>query len=712
MAVNKYDEAAPVKYVSQYVPIPFQELLTLGKYYADERKEFEKNVTDTIKTLGEFDSISKVDVQNYKNASIGQLQSLLDEAALNPSVMRDAAWRSKMNSKINNLDYNLLTRFKKSAENFETRQKAVAALKAKGLYQEWFDDPLYRDLSNWDTLNNGVMSNLSPDEYKTMRQIGDEYASKIKPTFYKKVAPNSGQTLPFYNWMAISADDLRRQFADHAQDLLSTDAGEKHFNRFKEWAKAQNPTISDQQIMESFIDALTIEQSDRLIETPLLDSAALQMSIANMENTTKLLTQGNKGAGSGKTENPLPYIFPTAISRNQQQEIASRAQQLEKDNPDLAASIKADNDKWNQNLVNLYKDLSNDADAVKLMKDLNKALLSSGVTKEELEDIENDPALLNSYVAGIIGNLPKNDEKYKDLLNKYTSLQSSLVQDAYKHNHQTNSALITNTLLKAIPAGVDKKYTDNPWLAVFEEPSNATLNLVDNAALSTLETNLNVPEQEIIAKALFGDARTISANDLDRNAHSSYQWIMQNFGAEHGKMAASARSQTNYTRKSGVPVTELTGSWYHRNINNSPDEEYSIRENTAKGLYGSVKIVSVDGFAPVFDSKTGSTNQYTYRVTVRVPLSAIDKDIANKYNTWYNESLIDNNTIHDDTGLHTEMEDGVEYVHVPIFINRNLSDTTKGYMDALYRESIHASNDLKEANERKLSEANPDAQSF
>lgn len=69
MAINRFFK--PVDY--EYTPIPFQELVTLGKYYADERKEFEKNVTDTIKTLGEFDSISKVDVQNYKNASIGKL---------------------------------------------------------------------------------------------------------------------------------------------------------------------------------------------------------------------------------------------------------------------------------------------------------------------------------------------------------------------------------------------------------------------------------------------------------------------------------------------------------------------------------------------------------------------------------------------------------------------------------------------------------------
>jgi hypothetical protein len=76
------------------------------------------------------------------------------------------------------------------------------------------------------------------------------------------------------------------------------------------------------------------------------------------------------------------------------------------------------------------------------------------------------------------------------------------------------------------------------------------------------------------------------------------------------------------------------------------------------------------------------------------------------------EDLLKNNTIAENTGLHTEMEDGIEYVHVPIFINKNLNGTTKGYMDALYRESIHASNDLKTANETQLSLSDSGAHSF
>ena len=65
MAVNRYDKAAPIEYVSQYVPIPFQELVTLGQYYAGERKAAEKQLSDYIKSANEFQSLIAKDVDNY-----------------------------------------------------------------------------------------------------------------------------------------------------------------------------------------------------------------------------------------------------------------------------------------------------------------------------------------------------------------------------------------------------------------------------------------------------------------------------------------------------------------------------------------------------------------------------------------------------------------------------------------------------------------------
>lgn len=217
--------------------MPFQELLALGKYYGEQRKEAEEQLLKHVQTYGEFSSPSLIDSANYKKEAIGKMQPFIDEAVSNPEIMKSGAWRSRMANQMNNIDYGLLKRFKTTADNAMTRAKMVAELKAKGLYEEWFDDPRYRDLSNWDTATMGVMTNISPDKYVSMDELGENYSKNLKPTFYKGVSPNTGQKLPFHNWLAISSADIRRQFEDHAQDLLSTDAGAKHYARFRGMAK-------------------------------------------------------------------------------------------------------------------------------------------------------------------------------------------------------------------------------------------------------------------------------------------------------------------------------------------------------------------------------------------------------------------------------------------------------------------------------------------
>ena len=693
MAVNRYDQAAPYEYVSQYVPVPFQELLTLGMYYDEQIKNAKNQLQNHLKTYGEFASPSDIDTEKYYNEAIGKVESVVNEAAANPQLMKSAEWRSRMYNQINSIDYGLLHRFRKSAENMYLREQAVADLKSKGLYEEWFDDAKYRNLRNWDTENMGVMTNLSPDKLVTMRELGSKYAENLKPTFYKGKAPNSGQTLPFHNWMAISQTDLRRQFEDHAQDLL----------RFKQMMQSHNPNYSEEQIMESFIDALTIEQSDKLIETPVLDSAALQTSLLSMRNNKT--SAGGSRSGSQK-QSALPYIFPTAVSQDQQREIANRARKMEEINPELLDKINADNNAWTNELIDLFTEMSKDTNLVRAMEALNVDLNDAGLM-EEVRNAQNDPTLLNAYISGVMQMLPQQDVRFDGIRQKYNNLQQKLFYNSRMHNTMANSALITNTLASNISSGqgIDDKYKNNPWISVFEETSNAQLNAIDAAALSTVETNLNIPEQEIIIRALCGDEKKIPAEMLKKDANSSYNWIIKNF-EDQASAIASAKKQTNYT-KQGSPVTTLSGGWFDRNINSSSDEAYSIRDNTAQGLYGSAKVVSVDGFSPVL----GTEDQYTYRVTVKVPFEAVAKDIDNRYYTWDVEDM-ESSELTERTGLHTEVEDGVEYVYVPLFINRQLNSNTKGIMDAFYRNVINSSTDLDKANEQQLSIFNPGARSY
>ena len=123
---NQYDNPVNYEYVSQYVPVPFQELVTLGKYYADERRQAEKDLSNYIKQANEFTSLISKDIDAYnKTAFNDQIRKYVNAAANNPSVMRDMGWRSGLQSAINSVDYATLNKLKSSAESAKVYNAAV-----------------------------------------------------------------------------------------------------------------------------------------------------------------------------------------------------------------------------------------------------------------------------------------------------------------------------------------------------------------------------------------------------------------------------------------------------------------------------------------------------------------------------------------------------------------------------------------------------------
>lgn len=148
--VNRYDQASPYEYVSQYVPVPFQELVTLGKHYADERKAAEKELNDYAKSIGEFQSLLTKDVDSYYNIALNSnIRRMMDEAVTNPNVMKSAAWRSGMASALNSVDYSSLSKLKKSAEQADLYDKLYKSLAAQGKMPPGWEKDWY---STYDTL--------------------------------------------------------------------------------------------------------------------------------------------------------------------------------------------------------------------------------------------------------------------------------------------------------------------------------------------------------------------------------------------------------------------------------------------------------------------------------------------------------------------------------------------------------------------------------
>jgi hypothetical protein len=205
---NRFEKAYPARYISSYVPIPFEQLYALGKTYADERKKAEEELTANLRKFGEFISPSVVDTENYYKATRGKLAPIVEEAAADPNKMKSAEFRSRVQSLLNSIDYSELSEYQQSAKNLEERNKAVAKLKAAGRYDPYMDEI---DPTNWDTRNSGVMNDLSPLEYQSIREQVAPYAGTLKETdlgrkggyIWTGVSPEATMRAVDTNWSSI-----------------------------------------------------------------------------------------------------------------------------------------------------------------------------------------------------------------------------------------------------------------------------------------------------------------------------------------------------------------------------------------------------------------------------------------------------------------------------------------------------------------------------
>ena len=119
MAVNRYDTPAQLQFINTYVPIPFEQLYTLGK---EANTRVDKALEDFGKSMdkfGDFRSRSNKDMQTWYDETIGKQMPYIDQMAKNPDLIKDRAFRAQMQASINNVDRALLSKLKQNAAQFD-----------------------------------------------------------------------------------------------------------------------------------------------------------------------------------------------------------------------------------------------------------------------------------------------------------------------------------------------------------------------------------------------------------------------------------------------------------------------------------------------------------------------------------------------------------------------------------------------------------------
>ena len=220
MAINRFFK--PVDYA--YTPIPFQELVTLGKYYADERKQAEKDLANYIKNANEFTSLISKDVDTYnKTAFNPQIRQYIEQAASNPSVMKDMGWRSGLQAAVNSVDYGMLNKLKSSAESAKIYNAAVQKLAIEGKMPPGWE-PNYFD--TYSTADSGVF-NAIPLAYETTGETIRPYMDNLKASYL--------YTQGGYDYFGVDPQTVARQIDAFKSDILSNQVNQR---KMRQWMDA------------------------------------------------------------------------------------------------------------------------------------------------------------------------------------------------------------------------------------------------------------------------------------------------------------------------------------------------------------------------------------------------------------------------------------------------------------------------------------------
>lgn len=307
MAVNRFDKPAEVQYISQYTPIPFQELYTIGKTYNDRVDSNLERLDSYMKDWKSFTSPIKKDIDTYYSIAMNpRIQQIVQNAVANPEILKSSSFRSDLQSAINSVDYGTLSGLRQSAENANQYLKQVAKMQAEGNYKRSWDT---FDPNRYSTVTDGIFNLAAPTKFVTLQDMVNPYVSELEPTFYGNVDPITGATRPFTDWMAVTENEIRNTLSSRYRDLLQTPQGQNWYKDIAETVLLYNPDATAQDIDDAFMNAMVDASRQYIRSTPKVDSASMAIWRVNQARDLANIRAGRKKSGSDEEDTNKPVDF-------------------------------------------------------------------------------------------------------------------------------------------------------------------------------------------------------------------------------------------------------------------------------------------------------------------------------------------------------------------------------------------------------------------
>ena len=295
MAANMYDQAAQAQFINTYVPINFGELYRIGAAQKAAVDEAAQQFGTQLQKFGEFQSPSQIDTQRYYDLTIGRqdFQNAINQMVSNPDALKDAAFRSQLQSMINSVDYGTLSNLRSSRDAMLKRQEVNQKLMLENRFNPLWHDV---DFANYDTVNSKIFDDITPLPYMSVRELVEPYVNNLKGEF---LGAKNG-----FLWNGVTDEITDAQLQKNLSSIQNTPQYQKYLETYQKMGL--NPEQAQQQLLNEIYTAgreYTWNKADR--DPMAIENMRLQRKYASAANTANNLLNLTRVLESDATRNHL-----------------------------------------------------------------------------------------------------------------------------------------------------------------------------------------------------------------------------------------------------------------------------------------------------------------------------------------------------------------------------------------------------------------------
>lgn len=487
MAVNRFSTPVDSQYISQYVPIPFQELYAIGKEYNTQRQQAEKQLSDYVQKWSEFESPSAVDTQRWYDITMKPAIKVAEQYARNPELLKTPEGRSSIYNLINSLPYEELSALKSSRNNMLKRQEMNMKLAAEGKYNPLWHDV---DFTNYDTLSSsGIFNDLSPLAYKSEVDLVKPYVDNLKDGY---LYSQGG-----YDYFGVSPDATDEQVRNNISAIYNTPEAQMHIKSLMK-------------------QGLTEEEANQQFVRSIYQAGREFARINREANAFSLLREKENAKNPQTQPKDLLYFTNEIEITGLKNFLASKENQLTntKEYIDIVNNLRSSDPKVKEQALQQAKDLYTKSDPRKLFRsifDEYGTVDATGKTKlnpTQLKNGVND--ILNRYSINVNGG--KNQELLQTTI---PNLSSEAVDTPLGKRKIISGAENMNLMSRVIAGVAGFEPTQSRRSKVLQNIKSGALNnmillssnrIVSIPGLNTLEVKVAISD---------ADAKRLGLTDND-----------------------------------------------------------------------------------------------------------------------------------------------------------------------------------------------------